>query len=146
MTAPYRSTDPGNGIYEYPGNAIPEAGFHIGNSSQDLELLASTAKFTQKGVTLAPGQGVLPLGCVLGQVTATKRYKVYTSGAGDGSQNPVGLLRQTVNTGTDPNGTAYQNNIVISGIAKNSLVSGADANAITKLGAKVLLALDMFSF
>jgi hypothetical protein len=131
---------------EYPGNAIPAPGFVVGNSTSDLELLYSTAKFTQKGVSLKPGQGIIPLGTVLGQVTATKQWVVYSSGAGDGSQNPVGLLRQTVDTGVAGSTQVFQNNIVISGIVKNSLVSGADANAITKLGAVVKTAIDAFSF
>lgn len=106
------------------------------------ELLASYAGFTQRGVTLAGGQGYLPIGTVIGQVTATKKYKVYASGNGDGTQNPLGILREAVDTGgaSSPSGSVATDklgNMVVAGILNYVYMSGADANAITKLAARV---------
>lgn len=97
----------------------------------DSELLYSYAGFTQKGVTLAAGQGILPIGTVLGRKTSDKKYYVYNNSASDGTEVARGVLRRPVNT-TDGD---QLGNIVIAGILKLSLVSGADANALTDLGA-----------
>jgi len=132
---------------EYPGNVMPAPGFYQGGSTVDDELLASTVGYTQFGVTLAPNQGILPLGTVIGRVTATKLWVVYDNSASDGREVARGLLRQTVNT-DDPTGTltGMQGNCVVKGIAKNSKVSGADANAITDLNARVDTVFDTFTF
>lgn len=63
------------------------------------ELLLSYAGFTQRGVTLAAGQGVLPTGCVIARHTASGRYFSYNAGASDGRQTPVGVLRDGRDTG-----------------------------------------------
>lgn len=102
-------------------------------SSQDLELLYSTAGFTQKGCTIAAGQGILPIGCVLGRKTSDKKYYVYNNSASDGTQVARGVLRRAVNTAAGD----QLANIVIQGILKNDLVSGADSGALTDLGAVV---------
>lgn len=102
-------------ITEFPGNAIPAPGFRRGNNTTDDELLYSHNRFTQKGVTLEPGQGVLTLGTVLSRDPATKRWGAAPE-FGDGVAR--GVLRQTVDTGTDEDGPVFQNNIVISGILK----------------------------
>jgi len=133
---------------EYPGNLIPSPTFQDGNYTVDNELLYSTARFTQKGVTLASGQGILLLGTVLGRVTETKKWKVYDNTADDGTEVARGILRQTVDTSTTDAVAAggIQANIVISGIVKNSLVSGADADAVTDLNARQDTVLDTFTF
>ena len=107
---------------EYIGNNIPAPGFYKGNVSTDDELLDSTARFTQKGVTLAPGQGAIPLGTVVSR-RADKKWIVAASGA-------VGYpLRTGVNTGTDVNGKVFLGNIVVSGILKLDRVKNADVAA-----------------
>jgi hypothetical protein len=63
------------------------------------ELLLSYAGFTQRGVTLAAGQGVLPTGCVIARHTTSGRYFSYQAGASDGRQTPVGVLRDGRDTG-----------------------------------------------
>jgi len=131
---------------EFPGNVIPAPGYRKGNQSLDDELLYSTAGYTQKGVTLAPGQGILPLGCVLGRVTSTKLWKVYNNSNSDGTEVARGLLRNTVDTGTDTSAASFQGNIVIQGIAKNSKVSGADSAALVDLNARQDTVLDTFTF
>ena len=118
------------------------------HSPSDDELLASYAAFTQRGVTLAGGQGVLPTGCVLAQHTSSKLYFAADQLATDGRQNVLGLLREARDaggtggtlsspslTGTNPSfpaspsGKVAQNtlgNLVVRGMVNLSLVSGQD--------------------
>jgi hypothetical protein len=115
---------------------IPVPGYTQGASYTDPEILYSTAGFTQKGVTIAGGQGILPAGTVLGQKTSDKKYYVYDNAGSGGIATARGVLRRPVDTG--PAGSADQlSNIVIQGILKSTLVSGADAAALTDLGATV---------
>lgn len=122
---------------------IPSPGFTSPTHSYaPTEILYSTAGFTQKGVTLAANQGILPAGTVLAQHSSTKRYHVYTNGGSNGLGTPVGILRRAVDTSTGE----QQGNIVIQGILKLSLVSGADSNAITALKAVTSSAMGWFKF
>lgn len=122
-----------------PGFTSPTA------TATDPELLYSTARFTQKGVTLAGGQGILPMGTVLGRVTSTKKWKVYDNGASDGTEVARGVLRRAVDTGSA--GAPDQlGNLVISGILKLEYVSGADSNALTDLNARSDSVLGTFTF
>lgn len=122
-------SNPGFVFTQYPGNAIPAPAFRNGAISVDDELLYSTKDYIQKGVTLEPGQGVLPLGTILGRVTATKRYKAYSAGANDGSQTPLGILRKTVDTGVDSSSNAqlWQANILYAGVLKLDRVQSANS-------------------
>lgn len=109
---------------------IPVPGYTQGDTFTDPELLYSTARFTQKGVTLAGGQGVLKAGTLLGRKTSDKKYYVYDNVKADGTEVARGVLRRGVDTG--PAGSTDQlGNIVVSGILKNSMISGAGTNAIT---------------
>ncbi len=102
----------------------------------DPEILYSTAAFTQKGVTIGSGQGVLPAGTVLGQKTADKKYYAYNNANADGTQTARGVLRRAVDTGLTVSAANDQvSNIVIQGILKLNMVQGADAAALTDLGA-----------
>ncbi len=115
---------------------LPVPGYSQGATYTDPEILYSTVGFTQKGVTLAGGQGILPAGTVLGQKTADKKYYVYDNAGSGGVATARGVLRRAVDTG--PAGSADQlGNIVIAGILKSTLVSGADSAALTDLGATV---------
>lgn len=114
---------------------IPVPGFTSPTADYtDPEILYSTVGFTQKGVTLAGGQGVLPAGTVLGRKTSDKKYYKYSNANSDGTQTANGVLRRPVNTGGA--GSPDQvSNIVIAGILKLNMVQGADAAALTDLGA-----------
>lgn len=89
------------------------------------ELLLSTAGFTQRGVTLAAGQGVLPTGTVIARHTASGKYFAYMSGASDGRQVALGVLRDARDTGGS--GAA-------SLAAYNSNTNGVNPDAITLAG------------
>lgn len=105
----------------YPGNAIPAPGYATGVTSVDDELLFSTVGYHQKGVTLKPGQGVLLLGTLLKQDPSTKQYIKASD------NTATGVLRQTTDTGIDPNGQVWQANIVYGGLLKYAAVSSANS-------------------
>lgn len=118
------------------GDLLPVPGFTKIDEVRPEEILASMARFTQKGVTLAGGQGILRAGTALGRVTATRKYRVYANGAGDGTETCKGALRDSVDTGVGAASKDMLGNIVLSGILKSSKLSGIDANAIVDLNAR----------
>lgn len=122
---------------------IPVPGFTSPTDTfVDPELLYSTAGYTQKGVTVAGGQGILPIGTVLGRKTSDKKYYVYNNSLSNGTEVARGVLRRPIDT---RNGDQLAN-IVIQGILKNDLVSGADAAALVDLNARVDTVLNTFTF
>lgn len=125
----------------YPGNAIPAPSYVSGGSTTDNELLYSANGYTQKGVTLKPGQGVLLLGTLIKQDPTTKQYVKATT-------NPEGILRQTVDTGSDANGQVWLGNILYGGLLKLSLVSAANSgvDVSTVLNARVNAVQGFFKF
>lgn len=129
--------------HEYPGNIIPAPGFWKGNDSSDEELLASYARFTQKGVTFAPGQGVIDIGQIIAQRESDKLWVKYNNSGGDGAGVARGVNRRGVDTGLDPEGHKYQGNVVISGVCKLHLIKGLDSAAANDLGARSDTALNM---
>lgn len=99
------------------------------------ELLKSTAAFTQRGVTLGGGQGILPTGTVLAQRTSNQMYYAYNAAASDGTQIALGVLRDARDTGGtgDPTGqvsTPCLGNLVVRGILDLTLVSGTDTTSL----------------
>lgn len=122
---------------------IPVPGFTSPTDTYvDQELLYSTAGYTQKGVTIAGGQGILPIGTVLGRKTSDKKYYVYNNALSTGVEVARGVLRRPVDTSKGD----QLGNIVIQGILKNNLVSGADAAALVDLNARQDTVLNTFTF
>lgn len=103
----------------------------------DPEILYSTAAFTQKGVTIAAGQGVLREGTLLGQKTSDKKYYAYNNANADGTQTARGVLRRAVDTGASAAAGDQVSNIVIQGIVKYGALVGLDSAALTDLGMTV---------
>jgi hypothetical protein len=132
--------------HEYVGNIIPAPGYYQGNVSDDDELLASTARFTQKGVTLAPGQGIVMLGQVMAQRISDKKWVKYNNGGSGGAEVARGVLRRGVDTGADTDARVFQGNIVISGILKLDRITGSDSAAVADLNARTDTVLNMFIF
>jgi hypothetical protein len=129
----------------YEFERLPVPGFTKGNDATDPELMYSMQGYTQKGVTIAAGQGILPIGTVLGRKTSDKKYYVYNNGAATGVEVARGVLRKAVDTGVAGSGDQLAN-IVIRGILKNELVSGADAAALVDLNARVDTVIGTFTF
>ncbi len=97
---------------------------------QDLDPLASTSSFTQKGVTIAGGQGYLPVGTVLAERTADKKYVVVSL---EDTDSQAVLLRTAVDA-TEEDVLAT---VIISGVIRLDLLSTDDIAKLDPLGAKV---------
>lgn len=121
-----------------------------------LELLASSkGGWTQRGVILAGGLGVIPTGTVLAQYTSGANqylYGVYGgSGASNGLNIPLGFLRNGTDTGgaSSPRGLPAANTsglMVTRGIVNIAVTSGLDSNAITALNGRSDTAVNEFFF
>lgn len=103
------------------------------------ELLKSYARFSQRGVTLAGGQGVLSTGCVLAQQTANQKYYAYSATASDGTQTALGILRDGRDTGgtSSPSGKTSADclgNLVFTGVVDITLLSGTDTTSLVSGG------------
>lgn len=118
-------------VIENVGDIIPVPGYQeAAGFSTDQELLANyEGGFTQKGATLLPGQGVLKLGTILTQDAATRKYVKYT-----GTGEAVGVLRTSVDTGTDATAPGRQGNIVVRGILNLALVQDANGSSALSAG------------
>lgn len=109
------------------GNVVPSPMHSTKSAYFPVEILASTrGGVTQWGCTLLGGQGVLAAGTVLGNVTASGKCVAYVSSAGDGSQKPIGFLREDVDTGTSAAGTSQdmQGTYVPTGILNSAVLPG----------------------
>lgn len=118
-----------------------------------VELLASMVAYTQRGVTLCGGQGLLTAGTLLAKHTASGKYFSAIVGATDGRQTILGVLRDARDTGgaggsgatgvsqtgvtvtfpASPAGkvaTDCQANMVIRGTLNLSLLSGTDTTSL----------------
>lgn len=129
---------------EYVGNAMPAPGYNRKGWTTDQELLMATnpGSYHQKGVTLQSGQGVLLLGTLIKQDASTKEYVKATDDTAEG------VLRTTVDTGTDSNGQKWQGNILFSGLLNLGLMKEANSGVTLSsvLGAKVTENRNLFKF
>jgi hypothetical protein len=82
------------------GNVLKVPGSSVKAEVRGDELLASYARFTQKGVTLKAGQGVLELGTPLARETSTKKYVKYAGAASTNEVQSVGIVGATGGTWT----------------------------------------------
>lgn len=110
------------------GNVLLPPGLTVGSTVTGDEILASYARFTQKGYTIKGGQGVVPAGTVMFRETSTKKYVIQNSGNGTAR----GILRKAVDTGASGSALAADRlgNIVVSGIVKLSLMKDSLGAAI----------------
>lgn len=122
-------------MVEYTGNSVPAPGLAFGEHTIDDELLYSSHQnYTQKGVTLEPGQGVLLLGTILARKTSTKRYVKYVSGGADGAGTALGILRKTTDTGASADAQVWLGNILYAGMLKLDKVSAANSGVTLTSG------------
>jgi hypothetical protein len=109
------------------GNVLLPPGLSVTTQVNGDEILASYARFTQKGYTIKGGQGIVPAGTVMYRETATKKYVINNSGNGLAR----GILRKAVDTGASGATAADRlGNIVVSGIVKLSLMKDSLGAAI----------------
>jgi len=79
----------------------------IGTRVHDKLLAGSAQETVTQPRTILSGQN-LARGTVLGRVTASGKYKIYQSGSGDGSENPVAILAEDVDaSAADKEGIIY---------------------------------------
>lgn len=133
------------------GNVLVPPGFTVGAVVSGDEILASYARFTQKGYTIKGGLNVIPAGSVMYRESATKKYTNVASGNGA----VRGFLRKAVDTGASGAGADRLGNIVLSGIVKLSLLkdtagaalaSTALTTAVSDLNARTDADRDWFIF
>lgn len=124
------------------GNIIKVPGTASTAEVKPADILASYARLTQRGVTIKSGQGVIEAGTLLARETSSKKYVVYNNGGSGGAEVAKGVLRQSVDTA---DGDAM-GNLVVSGILKDSLLTGVDSGALADLNARQDTANDLFVF
>lgn len=124
------------------GDIIPVPGTSGVSEVKPADILASYARFTQKGVTIASGNGKILAGTLLGRVTASKKYAPYVDGNSNGTEVCRGVLRQTVDTTSGDR----MGNIILSGILFDSKLVGRDAAADTDLNARRDTVNDLYIF
>lgn len=81
-------------MVEVPGDILLTPQYNRGATSTDLELLYSTAGFTQKGCTIAAGQGLIVLGTAMAQRTQNKKWYAYDPTGAVGVTNEVQTLTE----------------------------------------------------
>lgn len=109
------------------GNVLLPPGLSLKSQVNGDEILASYARFTQKGYTIKGGQGVIPAGTVMFRESSSKKYVIQNSGNG----TCRGVLRKAVDTGASGATAADRlGNIVVSGIVKLSLMKDSLGAAI----------------
>jgi hypothetical protein len=130
---------------EVVGN-LPLPGYRSVGSFTDDEVLASMMGYFQKGVTVLGGQGIIPKGCILGRVTASKKYKVYNVANTDGTQTARCVLRHSVDTGTGVTAADTLANVLYAGRLKYNSISGMSAGALTDLAGRIDSVNNLFIF
>ena len=104
------------------GNVVQAPGFSVTAATTDDEILASTAGFTQLGVTLKAAKGVLAAGTVLARVTSSKLYVPYVTASSE-----VQTVTLTVNEGQSLGGTFT---LSFSGETTGNIAYDANATAV----------------
>lgn len=129
-------------------NETPAPSFTRGDTVVPREILASySPPPLVKGITLAPGQGILPAGCAMARKTSDKLWYLYDTGGSGGLETCRGFLLQARDTGTETTSLpVMQGNIVMRGTLYISSLSGVDADAITFLNARQDTIFDYFIF
>jgi hypothetical protein len=116
------------------GNVLKVPGTGAVTEVKGDEILGSYAAFTQKGVTLLAGSGVLEAGTPLTVSGTAKKYKGVAAADVDGTDDPaiIGILRK----GVDTTGSDMLANYVTSGIVKTSALKLANGTAMnaTQIG------------
>jgi hypothetical protein len=136
-------------INDYPRLPVPS--YAETTIVKPKNIIKSTAGgMPVRGGTLAGGQGIIPAGCVLGYRSTERKFYVYDNAASTGEETAVAIYLgpYDANTGTAAAGTSTDQLVRLAfpgfGELYSSALSGADANAITDLGARVNNDFDSF--
>lgn len=110
------------------GNVLKVPGTSTKAEVKGDEILGSYAAFTQKGLTILAGSGVLEAGTVLIDSGTAKKYTGATAADVDGTTDPVvrGILRKPVDATTGD----VLANYVASGVVKTSALKHKDGTAL----------------
>jgi len=106
------------------GNVLHVPGTSAKAEVKGDEILGSYARFTQKGLTILSGAGVLEAGTLLKVSSTAKKYNGVANAAGISST--VCILRKAV----DATSTDMLANYVASGIVKTSALKYANGAAV----------------
>jgi hypothetical protein len=133
---------------DYP--RIPIPGFTETDEVKPVQIVKSNqGGLPVRAGTIAGGQGIIPAGCVLG-VRADKKFYVYNDAAGTGEETAVAIFIGpfAVDTGTGATAKDQIVHLAMPGFGELFLnkLSGADANAITDLGARTNATFNSFVF
>lgn len=109
-------------MVDFPGNVTLAPSFTIYPSSVDDELMYSMKGFTQKGITVKSGQGVLLLGTVMGQNAGDKKWYKYAN-----SGEPSGEVTNEVQSLTEGGSGLTSYTITFSGQTTSSIPAAATA-------------------
>lgn len=94
----------------------------IGKYTPDKLISGGDVPILVSGITLAAGQGILKRGTVVGIESTNKKGKVVDNTSTDGSEKPVGILTDDVDTDSEVTTTMY-----ISGLFnRDALIFGGD--------------------
>lgn len=104
------------------GNVLKAPGTGGTPETRADEILGSYARFTQKGLTIKNGSGLLEAGTLLRVSGTAKKYE----GATASTDTFVGILRK----GVDATDSDFLANYVSSGIVKLSALKYADGTAV----------------
>ena len=67
-----------------------------GRYASDWLKREADSHFSREEVVIVSGAGIVQTGTVVGKITATGKYKPVTVAAEDGSEDPAGILLETV--------------------------------------------------
>ena len=136
---------------DYP--RIPVPSYTETSVVKPKNIIKSAARgLPTKGGTLAGGQGIIPAGCVLGYRSTDRKFYVYDNTADTGEETAVAVYLgpYDADTGTAAAGDSKDQLIRLAfpgfGELYYSALSGADADAITDLGARADSTFDSFLF
>lgn len=111
------------------GNVLKVPGTSSVAEVKGTEILGSYARFTQKGLTILSGSGVLEAGTVLVTSATAKKYRGTVAADTDGTADPpvIGILRK----GVDATSKDMLANYVASGIVKTASIKHANGTALS---------------
>lgn len=102
--------------------AYENAAYSAGTPVTDPQIIAG-GTYTTRVVTILSGE-VRDAGSVLGKITASGKYKLSASAAGDGSQTPALVLAQDIDaSGGDKQALCYET--CSGGVVSSALILGA---------------------